>query len=329
VAKHIGRCLLALFAALYIPSAAAQLSSGASDWPNRAIRFVVPLPPAGAYDFVARLMASRLQPVFGVPILVENKSGAGARIGTESVARAAPDGYTFLVMASTHTIVPSMVLNLPYDAVKDFEPVSLIVDSPFVLAVSPSMPVKNAQEFVALARSKPGAIEYGTSGVGSPFHLAGELLKMTAGINMLHVPYKGTGPLMAALLGGEVQVGLVPLGPYLPYFRSGKLLPLAVADKQRTPLLPDLPTIAEAVPLPGFGLGSWIGMAAPAGTPKAIVERMSAEIRKVLQDPETRDSLLSQGYVPVGSTPAELAQVIEEGIATSARIVRDAKIPRE
>ena len=146
---------------------------------------------------------------------------------------------------------------------------------------------------------------------------------------MLHVPYKGTGPLMAALLAGEVQAGLVPLGPYLPYFRSGKLRPLAIADKQRTSLLPDLPTIAEAVPLPGFGLGSWVGMAAPAGTPTAVIERTSSLIHRVLQDSKIKSDLLAQGYVPVGSSPAELGDIIKEGVETSARIVRDAKIPRE
>ena len=327
--KCHSRYLFILLFTLSAAAASAQTGGRTPDWPIKPIHLIVPLPPAGAYDFVARLMAAHLQPVLGVPILVENKFGAGARIGTVYVARAPADGYTFLVMASTHTILPSMVVNLPYDAIKDFEAVSLIVDSPFVLAVHPSVPAKDAQEFVALARLKPGSIEYGTSGVGSPFHLAGELLKMRAGIDMLHVAYKGTGPLMAALLGGEVQAGLVPLGPYLQYFRSGKLRPLAIADKQRTPLLPNLPTIAEVVPLPGFGLGSWVGMAAPAGTPKAIIERMSTEIHTVLQDSQIKNDLLVQGYVPVGSTPAELRDVIKEGVESSARIVRDAKIPRE
>lgn len=327
--KLIARLLLALLGALCVHAALAQTGSSAASWPSRPIKLIVPLPPGGAYDFVGRLMAKQLQPVLGVPIVVENKFGAGARIGTAYVARAPADGYTFLLMASTHVILPSMVQKLPYDAIKDFEPVSLIVDTPFILVANPTMPAQNAKEFIALARSKPGSISYGTSGTGSPFHLAGELLKLTADIDMLHVPYRGTGPLMTALLAGEVPAAFVPVGPYMQMLRAGKLRPLAVAAKARTPLLPNVPTVAEAVPLPGFGLDSWVGMAAPAGTPKAIIDRMSAEIRKVLQDPQLKSNLLAQGYVTVGSTPAELGEVMKEGLATYARIVKDAKIPPE
>jgi tripartite-type tricarboxylate transporter receptor subunit TctC len=322
------RTLLAFAGGALAGQALAQ-GSHASTWPSRPIRLIVPLPPGGAYDFVGRMMAEHLRPLLDVPIVVENKFGAGARIGTEFVARAPADGYTFLVMASTHVVLPSMVQKLPYDAIRDFAPVSLMVDTPFVLAVNARMLAQDAREFIALARAKPGALAYGSSGTGSPFHLAGEMLKLMAHVDMLHVAYKGTGPLMNALLGGEVPAAFVPIGPYLPHFRAGKLRPLAVASRAQTSLLPNLPTLAQAVPLPGFGLDSWVGMAAPAGTPRPILDRMNAEIRKVLQDPQVRSTLLPQGYVPVASTPDELATAMKDGLASYARIVKDAGIQPE
>jgi tripartite-type tricarboxylate transporter receptor subunit TctC len=314
---------------LWLQGAAAQ-TAGGSAWPNRTIKIVVPLPPGGANDYIARMLADHLRPVLNVPIVVENRFGAGARIGTEYVARAAPDGYTFLLMSTTHVIVPSMVLKLPYDALKDFEPVSMVVESPAVLLVNAAVvPAHNIGEFFALARAKPGTLAYGTSGTGTGFHLTGELLKLTEGVDMLHVPYKGTAPLTNAILAGEVAAAIVPVGPYVQHVRSGRLRALAISTKTRTDLLPEVPTLAEAMSRPGFGLDSWLGVAAPAGTPKAIVDRLSAEIRKIVQDPPMKQRLLAAGYGAVGSTPAELGEAMKEGAATYARIVRDAKIPRE
>lgn len=305
-------------------------STWAQAWPNRPIRFVVPLPPGGAYDYIARLLADRLRPVLGVPLVVDNKVGASSRIGTEAVARATPDGYTILMMANTHVIQPHLVLRLPYDPIKDFEAVSLVVETPFVLTVVPGMPARSAVEFIALARSKPGSIAYGSSGVGSPFHLHAELLKSTTGIDILHVPYKGTGPLIQALLASEVSAAFVPVGPYLQYIRSSRLRPLAIVGSSATSLLPDTPTMAKAVQLPGYGLDSWLGVLAPAGTPRQIVDRLSAEISRIVQDPQfAKEKLLSQGYEPVGSTPERFMEVMKADLVKYAKIVKDARIPPE
>jgi len=291
---------------------------------------VVPVPPGGAYDYLARLLAERMRISLGVPIIVENKVGAGGRIGTEFVAKAQPDGYTILMVANTHVIQPHLVLNMHYDSIKDFEPVSLVVEAPIVLAVIPSSPAHSVKELISLARAKPGSIAYGSSGIGSPFHLYAELLKSRTGIDMLHVPYKGTAPLIQALFGGEVSTAFVPLGPFLEYFRAGKLRPLAIAGNSRSVLLPDVPTIAEAAQLPGYGLDGWLGVLAPAGTPRQIVDRLSTEISRVMQDRQlTNEMLLPKGYEAVGSTPERLREVMTKDLAAYAKIVKDAKIPPE
>ncbi len=301
--------------------------ASAQVWPNHLIRFVVPLPAGGAYDYIARLLADRLSPALGAPIVVENKPGASAQIGTASVARAPADGYTFLIMANTHVISPSLFSKLPYDPIKDFEPVSLIVGTPFVLVVNPKTPIHSAKEYVALAKEKPGSLEYGSSGIGSPFHLAAELMKSMTGVDLLHVPYRGTAPLIQALLANEVASAFVPIGPFLPYIKADKLRPLALVGTSRSATLPDLPTIAEAVPLPGYGLDSWIGMLAPAGTPRQILDRMNKEIVAIVTNKRFADQrLLPQGYEPVGSTPEHLMQVMKEDLALYAKVVQDAKI---
>ena len=321
------RIHLSLFTALAILSLPLQ-SAQAETWPSRPIRFIVPLPPGGAYDYIARLLANRLSLALGVPIVVENKPGASAQVGTEYVSRARADGYTFLVNANTHVILPSLFLKLPYDAIKDFEAVSLVVEIPFVLVVNPNVPVHSAKEFITLAENKQGSLEYGSSGIGSPFHLDAELLKLRTGTNILHVPYRGTGPLIQALLAGEVSSAFVPIGPYLQYINTGKLRPLALAGSSRSSLLPGVPTIEEAVPLPGYSMNSWIGVVAPAGTPKQIIERMNAEIVRVVKDEQIiKEQLLPQGYESVGSTSEHFMEVMKRDLAMYAKIVKDANIP--
>ncbi|MBL0419195.1 tripartite tricarboxylate transporter substrate binding protein [Ramlibacter sp. AW1] len=322
------RTLLGLAAAACAPVALAQPAANPAAWPERPIKLIVPLPPGGAYDYIGRLMADHLRTSLNGTVVVENKFGAGARIGTEFVARAPADGYTFLLMASTHVILPSMVQKLPYDAIRDFEPVSRIVDSPMALVVNPNVQARSVAELVGLSKAKPDSLAYGSSGTGSPFHLAGELLKLRAGVLAIHVPYKGTGPLMNALLANEVPMAFVPIGPYLPHLRSGKLRAVAVVSRAPSELLPGVPTLGSTIPLPS-GMESWVGMVAPAGTPRPIVERMSAELRKIVTDPQLKSRLMDQGYEPVGSTPQELAQVMRDGLASYARLVQDAKIQPE
>jgi tripartite-type tricarboxylate transporter receptor subunit TctC len=227
-------------------------------------------------------------------------------------------------------IAPSLFKALPYDAIKDFESVSLLVGTPFVLVVNPKVPVRTITEYIALAKSSPGKIEYGSSGVGSPFHLAAELLKTMTGTDLLHVPYRGTNQLTQALLVGEVASAFVPIGPYLPYIEAGTMRPIAIVGTSRNSILPSLPTIAEAGPLPGYGLDSWLGMLAPAGTPKEIVARMNKVINALLEDKKFAQTyLISKGYEPIISTPDQLRDVMRRDLALYQAIVRDAKIPAQ
>lgn len=302
----------------------------AEQWPNRPIRFVVPLPPGGAYDYIARLLADQLRAPLGVPFVVENKAGASTQIGTDFVARAAADGYTILMVANTHVILPHLRSKLPYDPIKSFEAVSLAVETPFVLTVVPSVPARSAGEFIDLARARPGSISYGSSGIGSPFHLHAELLRSTTGIDILHVPYKGTAPLIQALLAGEVAAAFVPVGPYLEYINAGKLRPLALVGSSRTALLSNVPTMAEAVHIAGYGLDSWLGVLAPAGTPRAIVDRLSSEVSRIVKNQQfANEKLIARGYEPVGSTPQRFLEVMKSDLAKYGKIVREANITPE
>ena len=314
-------------------AAAASLPAGAfaqAPWPSRPVRFVVPLPPGGSYDYLARVMAERLQASLGQPFIVENRAGADGRIGTEFVARQPADGYTILIIAITMVVHPSLFRKIPYDILKDFQPVGMIADAPFVLLVNPSVPANTPKEYVALARSKPGAVTFGSSGIGSPYHLAGEYLKSTAGLDMLHVPYKGTGPLISALLSGEVMSAFAPLGPFLPHIRSGKLRALGLATEYKSSLLPDVPTLIDALSLPGYSMDGWLGVVAAAGTPRPIVERLSAEMAKIVRDPQfAREKLITQGYEPLSSTPEQMGETMSRHLAKYAKIIQDAKIPAE
>lgn len=314
-------------------SAALIVSCGgafAQAWPSRPIRFVVPLPPGGGTDYVARVVAERLQSALGQPIVIENRAGADGRIGAAYVSKQPADGHTFLIVTTASVAHPSLFRNMPYDIFNDFTPVCMVARVPFALVVTPGLQANSPKEFVALARSRPGEITFGSSGVGSPYHLAAELLKSMAGINMLHVPYRGTGPIGAALLSGEVMSAFAPISPYLSYIRSGKMRALGVVNAGRTPILPELPTLEEALPLPGYSIDSWFGLLAPAGTPKTIVDRLSGEIARIVRDPQfSKEKLLEQGYEPLGSTPEQAGETMRSLFAKYAKIVRDAKIPAE
>jgi tripartite-type tricarboxylate transporter receptor subunit TctC len=302
----------------------------AQSWPARPVRIIAPLPPGGSYDYLARVFADHFRQSFGQAFIVENRVGADGRLGIEHVARQPADGHTIGIISSTHLAHPALFAKMSYDIIRDFEAVSMIASSPFVLVVHPAVAADTVAAYLALARAKPGQVTFGSSGVGSPYHLGGELMKVMAGIDMLHVPYKGSAPVFQALLGGEIMSAFASFGPVLPHIRAGKLRALGIVDSARTALLPDVPTIAEAGPLPGYGLDSWLGVVAPAGTPKHVVDRLSAEIARLARDPQfAEERLKKQGYDPIGSTPAQMAEVMKAELVKYAKLVRDAKITAE
>ncbi|MCZ4315401.1 tripartite tricarboxylate transporter substrate binding protein [Comamonadaceae bacterium G21597-S1] len=312
---------------LWLASAPALAQQAA--WPQQTIRVIVPQPPGGGTDALARLIAERLQPVLGQAVVVENRTGAGGNIGTELVARAKPDGHTLLLTTNTHVTNVSFFSKLPYDPVKDFQPVTLVGSVPFVMGVNASSPYKTVQDLIDAAKARPGALSYASGGLGTPHQLASELFKSMTGTDLIHVPYKGSSPAMLGLLGNDVAMSISAINSMLPHIRSGKIRALAVAPAQRTPLLPDVPTIAEAVPLPGYEIDIWYGVLAPAGTPRAIVDRLGQEINKILRDPSVREKLAPQGLDPAGSTPERFAEAIQSDLVKYRRIAKDANIVPE
>jgi tripartite-type tricarboxylate transporter receptor subunit TctC len=299
-------------------------------WPNRPIKLIVPFPPGGGNDTMARLLSERLPAVLGQPVVVENKPGAGGNIGTDFVAKQPPDGYNLLLSSVNQVVNPSFFPKLPFDPLTDFEPVSLIATIPFALTVNAATPVKTMAEFVAMARAKPGSVTYGTVGIGSIFHLAAEQLKTMAGIDMLHVPYKGSAPLVLALVANEITCTIGAVNSLLPHIRSGRLRPIAVASSARTAMLPDIPTMAEAGPLPGYDIEVWFGVLAPLGTPRPILDRLTAEINKIMHEPQViADKLTPLGFESKGTTPARYLEVMKADLARYAKITRDANIKME
>jgi tripartite-type tricarboxylate transporter receptor subunit TctC len=286
---------------------------------------IVPFAPGGGTDIIARIMGPRLAEALGQQAVIDNRPGGGTIIGAELAARSPPDGYTlFMGLNGTMAINPSLYKKLPYDSVRDFAPVTLVGVGPNVLVVHPSLPVKNVKDLIALAKAHPGTLAYASSGTGGAPHLAGELFKSMAHVDMIHVPYKGAGPATTDLLAGHVQVMFAGLGPAIAHIRSGKLHALAVAGAKRTQALPELPTIAET--LNGFEASSWFGVFVPAGTPKEIVARLNAEIAKAMARKDVREQLLAQGYEPVTGTPEQLADLLKQDIARWASVIRAARI---
>jgi tripartite-type tricarboxylate transporter receptor subunit TctC len=317
--------VLACGGVLALAAGASAAQSGA--WPNRPIRLVVPLPPGGSPDYLSRLLAERLQPVLGQPLVVENRPGAAGNIAREFVARQPADGYTIVMSESAHIMSAAVVAKLPYDPIKDFEPISLAATIPFGLTVNTSMPVKSLKEFLDYAKAAPRPLTYGTAGVGAPHHFAAELLRSMTGIKIVHVPYKGSAGIIPALLTGEIDFTIGAVNSLLPHFKAGKLRPIAVAGSSRTAILPDVPTIAEAGPLPGYSVEIWLGVMGPAGTPRPIVDRLNSEIVRIVRDPQViKERLTPVGLAPVGSTPEQLLAVMKEELAKYTKIARDAGI---
>jgi tripartite-type tricarboxylate transporter receptor subunit TctC len=300
----------------------------AQDYPSKPIRFVVPYPPGGGTDVIARIVQQRLAEGLGQPIVIENRGGAGGAVGTELAAKSAPDGYTFLFTLSSHTINP-LLYRLPYDVERDFVPVSLIVSVPQLIAANPSAPAATLGDMVALARKDPGRYPYASVGNGTPSHIAGELLKLQAGIHMVHVPYKGGGPAVLDGISGEVPFIIVSAPAALGQVRAGKLRGLAVTTLKRTPAAPEIPTVAEALGLSDYEVDSWYAMFAPARTPPAIVARMQKEAARTVQLPDVKQKLLEQGADSVGSSPEELDKVVRSELKRWAEVIRAAGIKLE
>ena len=310
-------------------AAAASAPAPAQNYPGKPIRIVIAQAPGSATDVVSRVVAHRLAESLGQPIVIEARPGAGGVLGTEAAARSAPDGYTlFMGNNSTHGSNPALYARLPYDAINDFAPIAFVASVPYVLVVDPSLPVKTAQQFIALAKSRPGQINYASAGNGSTHHFCGELLKSMAGIDMIHVPYKGSSPAITGLLGGEVSLMFANVADIQSQIKSGKVRALAVTTAKRSNMLPEVPTLAEAG-LPGFEIQSWFGLLAPAGTPKAIVGRLSAETIQVLGRPDVKSALAAQGLEVMPGSPEQFADYIKSEIARFGKIAKAAGIKAE
>jgi tripartite-type tricarboxylate transporter receptor subunit TctC len=295
----------------------------AQTYPTKPIRLVVPFPPGGATDILARDVAQKLTEAWGQSVIVDNRPGAGGNIGSELVAKSAPDGYTLeMGTVGTHAINASLYAKMPYDHVKDFVPVILVAGVPNVLVVTPSLPANSVAELIAYAKANPGKLNFASSGNGTSIHLSGELFKVMAGVQITHIPYKGSAPALQDLLAGQVQLMFDNLPPSLPQIKAGKLRALAVTSLARAPALPDVPTLAESG-LPGFEASSWFGILAPAGTPAPIVAKINAEVAKWLSTPEAKEKLLKQGANPAGGTPEDFAKHIAAETAKWAKVVKD------
>ena len=321
--KNLFRALAAL--AIVFVGAGGALAQG---WPNRPIRMIVPYTPGGYTDLMARLVGQKISDALGQPIIFENKPGANAIIGTDVVAKAAPDGYTFGTVIAAHAVNATLNPKLPYDTMKDFTYVSLMSVAPLIIIANNALPANNVQELIALAKAKPGELNFASSGVGAAAHLTMEMFKSRTGTDMQHIPYKGTAGALQDVIGGRINVMFDVVGPLMPQVRSGLAKAIVVTAKERIPAASDVPTMAEQG-VPDFVSGTWAGIIAPAGTPKEIVDRVAAEAKKALADPALKDKLVEQGIVAVGSTPEEYRAFVAEEIVRWRKVITDAGIKME
>jgi len=306
--------------------AQATATGSAQAWPSRPIRFIVPFPPGGGTDVNARMIAPRLAAALGQQVVVENRTGAGGMVGTEFVAKSAPDGYTMVIATiGPIAINQSLYSRMTYDPAKDLAPVTITGEVPNGLVVHPALPAKSLKELITLAKQRPRELNYGSSGAGAGDHLAAEMLNVIAGIRMTHVPYKGGPPAMVDLMAGNIQLIFATLATGMPYIRAGRVRTLAVASAQRYAILPDVPTVAEAG-VPGYAINNWAGVFVAAGTPRAIIERLNSEIVKALGAPEVRQKLLEMGLVAGTNTPEQFASYIQSETVKWAKVVKDANI---
>ena len=311
---------LACGAALLAPALHAQTA-----YPDKPVRFIVPYPPGGGTDVIARIVQQRFQAALGQPIVIENKGGAGGSVGTELAAKSAPDGYTVLFTLSSHTINPAIFPKLNFDTVKDFEPVGLVASLPQILVAGPQFPANTVAEMTALAKAKPGTVSFASVGNGSPGHLAGELQALRTGTPLTHIPYRGGGPAVTDVMGGQVPTLWVSIPAAAQFVKTGKLKALAVSTVKRSAAFPNVPTMQEAG-IADFEVDSWYAMFVPAKTPKAIIERLNKALNEVVADPEIREKLLAQGAEGVGGTPEKLGQAVATEIPKWIKLAKDANI---
>lgn len=320
-AESLSVCFLSIAAMLLADVALAQA------WPTRSVRIIDGFAPGGSTDIMGRLIAPKLSESLGQQFILDNRPGASGIVGTEIVAKSPPDGYTVLIVPLTFTSNPSL-FKLPYDPVKDFVPVTLVASAPLMLVVHPSVRANSVAELIALAKASPGKLNFGSGGIASTPHLAGEMFKSMAGIQATHVPYKGGGPALADLVAGQIQFMLENIPSTLPYVKAGRLRALALSDLKRSPVLPDLPTLDQSG-LKGYQIVGWNGMFLPAGTPQAIVNKLQAEVAKALAFPDVKERLATMGAEPVGNTPEQFAAFVKAEMAKWAKVVKDAGIKVE
>jgi len=301
----------------------------AQTFPTRAMRMIVPFTPGGPNDIIGRMLAQKMSEQMGQSVIIDNRGGAGGIIGTDAVAKAAPDGYTMLFSGTASlSINPSLYAKLPYDAINDFSPITLVGTAPSILVVNPDLPVKSVKELIDYARANPGKLNYASAGIGTPPHLAGELMSAALGVKMVHVPYNGGAPAMNDVMSGQVQMYFSGISQALPLIKAGKMRALAVTSAKRTAIAPDMPTIAESG-IPGFEIGNWYAIVAPAKTPAPIISRLNAEILKALAGADVKKRFLELAADPIGSTPEELAAYQKAEIAKWARAIKTAGIKPE
>ena len=313
--KRLDRCALGIMLIVALPALA-------QSYPSKPIRLVLPYPPGGGTDVIARPLAQKLTEQLGQQVIVDNRGGAGGNIGMEFVAKSPADGYTLLfALTAQYAVNPSLYPKLPYDPVRDYAPISLLANAPYLLVVHPALPAKSVAELVALVKARPGQLSYSSSGNGSGAHLAGEMLRSLARVEIVHVPYKGAGPAMPDLIAGQVQLSFITYTAAGPHIKTGRLRALGVTTAKRSPTLPDLPAIGETVA--GYDSAVWYGFAAPAGTPLEIVSKLNAEVLRVLAAPDFRSRITLEAVSPIGSTPEEFGSFMKSEIVRWAKVVKD------
>ena len=297
------------------------LTASAQPYPSRAVKIIVPYGVGGPADIYGRFLGAKLQEALGQPFVVEDRPGGGSIVGTDAVAKSPPDGYTLLVMSNTHTVNETLIRNKPFDLMRDFAPITGINYSDLLMVIHPSVPAKNLKEFIALAKSKPGTLNYASSGPGTPYHMAGELFKAMAGVDIVHVPHKGSDQARTAVLGGQVQMMFDAITTMAGQARAGKVRPLGTTGKSRSSVMPEVPTIAEAG-VPGYEATIWLGLMAPAGTPRPVLEKLNAQVNKMINAPDVKEAWAKQGAVPMGMPIDQFDKFLRADIVKWAKVVK-------